>query len=114
MDQIFPLIQYIALIAVGAERVTDIIKRAYLEKRQVNSSVYQLITFACGVIISVVQPPEFKIFNFDPLVVHILIGLAVSGGSSAWHEVLTMMNGFSKTLKAEASQSSAIADNLSK
>lgn len=33
MDQIFPLIQYIALIAVGAERVTDIIKRAYLEKR---------------------------------------------------------------------------------
>jgi hypothetical protein len=114
MDQIVDFIQYVALIAVGAERVTDILKRAYLEKKNVNSSVYQLITFACGIVLSVVQPPEFKLFNFDPIVVSILVGLAVSGGSSVWHDALSALNNFSKTLKAQASQTSAITDNLSK
>lgn len=114
MDQIVQFVQYVALISVGAERVTDILKRAYLEKKNVNGSVYQLITFACGVILSVVQPPEFKIFNFDPIVVSILIGLAVSGGSSVWHDTISALNNFSNTLKSQASQASAEAEATSK
>lgn len=114
MDQIVQFVQYVALIAVSAERATDIMKRAYLEKKNVNSSVYQLITFAFGVIISVVEPPEFKIFNFSQIVVSILVGLAVSGGSSFWHDALSSLNNFSKTLKTQASQTTVITENLSK
>lgn len=111
MDQIVSFVQYIALIAVGAERFTDILKRAYLEKKNVNSSVYQLITFACGVLLSILQPPEFKLFSFDPIVISILVGLAVSGSSSVWHDALSALNNFSKTIKATAELQSATADS---
>ncbi len=111
MENMIAFVQYIALIAVGAERVTDILKRAYLEKKNVNSSVYQLITFTCGVVLSVIQPPEFKIFNFDPLVVHVIVGLAVSGSSSVWHDALSALNNFSKTIKATAELQSATAES---
>lgn len=114
MDQINELLVYISVIAVSAERITDIVKRMVLQNKEVNSSVYQLLTFACGVAAALIQPPEFKFFNFEPYMVCILVGLIVSGSSSAWHEILSSLNNFSKTLKTQASQTSVITENLAK
>ena len=68
MDQITSFLSYVGVIAVGAERFTDVIKRIYLEKKEVPGYVYQLTTFACGFALCFIQPPEFKIFGFDQLI----------------------------------------------
>lgn len=104
MDQITSFLSYVGVIAVGAERLTDVIKRMYLEKKEVPGYVYQLITFACGFALCFIQPPEFKIFGFDQLTIAILVGLSVSGSSSAWHDALGALNNFKKSLEVKPSE----------
>lgn len=104
MDQITSFLSYIGVIAVGAERFTDIIKRMYLEKREVPGYVYQLMTFACGFILCFIQPPEFKFFGFDQWIIAILVGLSVSGSSSVWHDALSALNNFKKSLEVKPSE----------
>ena len=100
MDSITAFLSYVGIIAVGAERLTDVIKRAYLEKKEVPGYVYQLITFACGFALCFIQPPEFKLFGFDQLTIGVIVGLAVSGSSGAWHDALGALNNFKKSLEA--------------
>lgn len=99
MDHLTSLIAYIAIIAVGAERITEIIKRTFLKDKEINGGIYQLMTFAFGFMLSMIQPPEFKVFNFNPVVVSLLIGLAVSGTSSFWYEILSSLNSVNDSLK---------------
>ncbi len=99
MDQFVQFAAYVAVIAVGAERLTDIIKRMYLADKNINSSVYQLLTFVCGIVVSIAQPPDFKFFNFNPYMIAVLTGFAVSGTSSAWHEFLMILSNFNKLPK---------------
>ena len=103
MDQITSFLGYVSVIAVGAERLTDVIKRMYLEKKEVPGYVYQLITFACGFALCFIQPPEFKLFGFDQLTIAIMVGLTVSGSSSAWHDALGALNNFKKSLEVKPS-----------
>lgn len=104
MEQITSFLSYVGVIAVGAERLTDVIKRMYLEKKEVPGYVYQLITFACGFALCFIQPPEFKIFGFDQLTIAIMVGLSVSGSSSAWHDALGALNNFKKSLEVKPSE----------
>ena len=99
MEKIIEFVSYLALISISAERFTDIIKRAFLEKRNVNGSVYQFLTFMFGVGLALHDPIQFKLFNFNEYVTAILIGLATSGGSSVWHDMLETLNNFSKETK---------------
>lgn len=99
MDHLTAFVTYVAIIAVAAERLTDIVKRTFLEKRNVKGWVYQLLTFTFGFILAMTQPPTFDVFGFNSIVVACLIGLTVSGTSSFWHEVLMSLNGVNNSLK---------------
>ena len=91
-------LSYLAMISMGAERFTDVVKRAYIEKKfeKVNTAVYQLITFFFGFILALTHPAPIKLFNYHPYFVAILVGFAVSGGSSVWHEVLGTLSNMNK------------------
>ena len=99
MDSITLFLSYIAVIAVGAERLTEVIKQAYLKDKNLPTYVYQLITFACGFALCLFQPPAIKFFGFDTITIATLVGLAVSGSSSAWHDALGALNNFKKSLE---------------
>lgn len=98
MDSITSFLSYISVIAIGAERFTEIIKQAYLKKKEVPSYVYQLITFVSGFALCIIQPPPFQLFGFGKLTIAIIAGLSVSGSSSVWHDTLGVLNNFKKSL----------------
>ena len=100
MDQITSFLSYVGVIAVGAERLTEVLKRIYLEKKEVPSYVYQLITFAAGFALCFIQPPPFQLFGFNQLTIAVIVGLSVSGSSSAWHDALGTLNNFKKSLES--------------
>jgi len=96
MDKLIDYINYIFLISIAAERFTDILKRAIIEKYNPNKSVYQVITFIFGIIIFKLNPLQIDMFTEN--IAAILMGLAVSGGSSVWHEVLDTLSNLNKNL----------------
>lgn len=48
MDKFTEVITYFAIMSVAAERLTDIFKKAWLAKREVNPAVYQVISGLFG------------------------------------------------------------------
>lgn len=99
MEQVLHVVNYILLISIAAERFTDILKRAFIERYNPNKAIYQILTLIFGIVIFKLNPIVIEIFNENVLA--ILIGLAVSGGSGAWHEILDTLSQLNKNLSTK-------------
>lgn len=98
MDNLTLIFSYFALTAIAAERFVDMCKRLGLEKIVKNGVVYQVISAIFGGSLAFFNPPP--IGNMNSWVIAILTGLAVSGGSSVWNNVLSVLTDYSKSLKS--------------
>ena len=98
MESFSSFFAYLAIASVAAERLTDIIKRSYLSTFKFPGYVYQIITFGIGVLLCLIQPPP-PILDFNPIIMTIVAGLAVSGSSSVWHDIIEVISGYKKTLR---------------
>lgn len=103
MDNLIDFVNYILIIAIAAERFTDIVKRTYLERFNLNSGIYQIITVCFGMVLGYLQPVEIKAYQFNEYVQVILVGLMVSGTSSFWHEILSVLGNLKTNLKENPS-----------
>lgn len=99
METFVELIGYLAVISVAAERITDIAKRLILERLKASGVIYQLVSGLFGGCIAYAAPPSGFFSNVHPVVLFIVIGLCVSGGSSVWNTLLSTMTELSKNLK---------------
>jgi len=89
----------LALTSVAAERLTEIFKKAWLEKANLNSVYYQVIAAVFGFTLALYNPPEIALVNMNDYVRATLVGLAISGGSGIWHDLLITVNNYSKSVK---------------
>lgn len=101
MEHIIQFVSYLAITSVAAERLTDILKRIHLEKIEVPGVAYQIISAITGGLICYASPPEFAFLKLNEYVMAVVVGLATSGGSSVWHDVLSALSSYSKSLKSE-------------
>lgn len=102
MDNLIALFSFIAITAVAAERFTDIVKRSVYDRfHNVPGYVYQLTSGLFGAFLVYMSPPKLPLLDFTPMVSAVLIGFAVSGGSSVWNEALGLLRDYrnSKTGK---------------
>lgn len=100
MDKFTEIITYLALTSMAAERLTDIIKRAWLSKTNVNPVIYQVISGVFGAGLTFTVPIDIGVLQFNEYARAIVIGLAVSGGSSMWNDILGAIGSYSKGIAA--------------
>lgn len=101
METLIQVLTYLALISAAAERVTDIVKNAIGEKFTVKPVHCQLLAAIVGGGIAYVSPPEIPLINTTMLsstVLPFVIGLAVSGGSGLWHDLLSVLGKFKENI----------------
>ena len=91
MDKFTEIITYFALLSVAAERLTDIFKKAWLSKLEVNPSVYQVLSGLFGAGLAYSAPLTIPSVSMPLWATVLITGLAVSGGSSFWNTILSTM-----------------------
>lgn len=103
VDQLIQLVTYLIVVSVAAERLTDIVKRAIINKFDIstyNGALYQIISGLFGVVMAYVSPPPaFPIISLKQYMLCLVVGLAVSGGSSVWNTALNILTEIAKTKK---------------
>lgn len=100
MDKFTEIITYFALLSVAAERLTDIFKKAWLSKLEVNPAVYQVISGLFGAGLAYAAPLEIPSVEMPLWSTILITGLAVSGGSSFWNTILSTMTELKTKVKA--------------
>jgi hypothetical protein len=100
MTNLMELFTYFLFLSVAAERAVEILKNMFLKKKEASPAVYQTLAAIFGGIMSYISPPS-NIGHLNPYVAAIMIGLAVSGGSSFWNTTIVMFNQKAKSLKQE-------------
>lgn len=109
LEQIVELITYISVVSMAAERMVDIIKRAVIQKYNIdtlNGALYQIMAGLFGTTVAIFSPPKVLIIGLNEYIIILVVGLAVSGGSGAWNTILNILNEISKAKKTLASDSS--------
>ena len=104
MEQIINLVVYLFAVSVAVERAVDILKRAVIQKfnlTTVNGAVYQLLSTFFGCVIATVDHPSFDFVTTNRWLMVVIIGLAASGGSSAWNTVLSILKELSLSKPVE-------------
>lgn len=99
MDNIIQLLTYFSVVSMAAERLVGFCKQSPLQKYLKSQVSYQALAAVCGIVVSYTNPPEFKFIHLDQYTLAIIVGLAVSGGSGMWHDILDAMSQYSKNLK---------------
>lgn len=99
MDNFTQIITYLALTSVAAERLTDIFKRAWLEKLKVNGVTYQVLSCLFGATLAFYTPPESLPIHLNEYLRAVIVGLAVSGGSSVWNDLLGALSDYRKSMQ---------------
>lgn len=99
MDKLIDLIGYFAILSVAAERLTEIIKNAWLSKLKVNPAVYQLISGSFGAALGYANPHVIPSIDMPIWAMAVITGLAVSGGSSFWNSILSTLSEFKTKMK---------------
>lgn len=94
MDTIIAYVSFIAITSVAAERFTEIIKKAFLSKFEPNAAVYQSISCIFGGVLCYGAPPAELPFHAPLWAVAVVTGLAVSGGSGVWNDMLTLLKNY--------------------
>ena len=104
MDDILKLVTYLICVSMAAERAVDIIKRAVVQKYNIttlNGAVYQSLAAVFGGLVAYFDKPSFDFITTNQWLLVVLIGLAASGGSSAWNTVLGILKELSLSKKVE-------------
>lgn len=101
MDKLFEFFSYFVLVSVAAERFTDVIKRCVFHSFKPNGVTYQIISGLFGGYLAYHMPPDF-LFNVNSYITALVVGLAASGGSSAWNSVLESLLSYSKAIKSNS------------
>lgn len=91
MDKMTEIITYFALLSVAAERLTEILKKAWLDKLEPNPAVYQIVAGVFGAGLSYASPLVVAGVNLPIWAMMLVTGLAVSGGSGFWNTILSTM-----------------------
>ena len=99
MDKFIDIIGYFALLSVAAERLTEILKNAWLSKIKVNPAVYQLIAGVFGASLGYASPLVIPSVNMPLWATAVITGLAVSGGSGFWNTILSTLTEFKTKMK---------------
>lgn len=107
MDKFTEIITYFALLSVAAERLTDIFKKAWLSKLEINPAVYQVISGLFGAGLAYSAPLVIPSVNMPLWGTILITGLAVSGGSSFWNTILSTMTELKTKVKANNEQAAA-------
>ena len=100
MDQLVQFATYMVLVSVAAERLVEMSKATPLfsvVEKKFHGVTYQLLAAFAGAAVCFVNPPEINM-HMNEWVRIALVGLMCSGGSSVWHELLTMLNLTAKLL----------------
>ena len=106
MDNILQLLSYLVLTSVAAERVTDMVKRTKIiswvaERSPIDQGLlYQAVSGATGGVLCYLSPPELALFSLGPVAMAITIGLATSGGSSVWSDLLQLLSTYRKGVQS--------------
>lgn len=107
MDKILEILTYFCLTSIAAERVVDILKRAYFEKKDLNKSVYQVLSAVVGGLIAWYSPPDPSLLKMNEYVLVIVVALVTSGGSSTWRELLLTLTEYRKSISNPKIQTGA-------
>lgn len=99
MDQLVSIITYFAILSVAAERLTEMLKNAFLGKLTSNAAVYQGISGVFGAVLSLSAPLEMGSIHLPTWASVIVTGLAVSGGSGMWNTILSTMTELKNKVK---------------
>lgn len=100
MDQVVTILSFLVLASVAAERLTEIIKLAFLKRFNVNAAVYQLMAGLFGAWLAYLVPSPLNELIKHEWAVIAITGLCVSGGSGLWNALLDTIVGYSKNVKA--------------
>lgn len=99
MEYLLQVLTYLAVISVAAERSVEILKKSFLEKLIKKPVVYQAISAFFGFSLCLASPPDLKFLHLDKYIISIIVGLAVSGGSGMWHDILSVITQFKENIK---------------
>ncbi len=98
MDKLTEVVIYFGLISMTAERLVDLFRKTF-PNLTLPGSVYQLATALIGGGITYMSPPDASLIPLNQYLTVVVAGLATSGGSSLWHEVLSILNNYKQNLK---------------
>lgn len=99
MENIINAVAYLAMLSIATERFVEILKKLSIQKYIKNDGVYQLLATLFGSGLCLISPPNLNFVLMDKYLIIIIVGLAVSGGSGFWHDLLKVLSEYSKTLK---------------
>lgn len=94
MDDLIRLVVYLSVVSVAAERAVDIVKRAMIQKLNINTlngAAFQILAGIFGCIIAITDQPSFDFVTTNQWLLVVIIGLCTSGGSGAWNTVLGIL-----------------------
>lgn len=96
MEQVIAIVTYLAVASMAAERLTDILKKVYLQRVTENGVVYQITSALFGGMIGYLSPLPIQAIQVNEYVLVLITALAVSGGSSTWNSILSILNDYKK------------------
>lgn len=103
-DQLIHLMQYLFIISMCAERITEFFKSVLNMEYLTNHPrtllrLYQGCAFIFGALLSLLLPmvDTGPILTLQPSSMSLLIGLLASGGSGLWHDILGLLTGYKKS-----------------
>lgn len=97
METLIQFLTYLVLASVAAERIVDILKHTLFCKFDLQPVWYQVIACVFGAFVGYTSPPTLPMTWMNQYVLALVIGLAVSGGSGVWHDLLAVVQEFKKS-----------------
>lgn len=103
MDTLITLLTFVMLTSVAAERFTEILKKAVLQRLtslNPSAAVYQSVSAVFGGVMTYLSPPDLSAIHLTlpPYLTAIIVGLAVSGGSGLWSDLLSLLTDYRKNI----------------
>lgn len=103
MDSLIALMTFVMLTSVAAERFTEILKKAILQRQTLfnpTAAVYQTVSAVFGGVMTYMSPPDLSAIHLSlpPYLTAIIVGLAVSGGSGLWSDLLSLLTDYRKNI----------------
>jgi hypothetical protein len=99
MEHLLQVLTYLTVVSVAAERSVEILKKGILEKLIKKPVVYQVASAFFGFGLCLASPPDLKFLQLNEYIVSAIVGLAVSGGSGMWHDILSVITQFKENTK---------------
>ena len=104
MDSLIGLLSFVLLTSIAAERFTEILKKSVLSIFYTNPVVYQITAGLFGAGLAYLSPPDLSAIHLQlpDYIASIVIGLAVSGGSGVWNDILSTLKDYRTSIKEKS------------